>query len=287
MTRPAILADLSAWSKLVFAGPDRRKFLNGLVTADVLKLPERRGTLACLLTPKGRLRADFELYDRGEDLLTLAVPKAGANLREDLGKKLMLSETTLAEADARLFYAGGRAPFGADGLRPWEARSLDWRGTRIDVLSRPRLQPDGFWVLVPAAKGDEAWAALIGEGFSPVESLEALRIESGVPVFGVDIDETTIPQEAGLDEALSFDKGCYLGQETISRVHHMGHVNRVLVRLSVEGAPEAGAEVVSGGRMTSRAGSFALATVRLADSKPGTTLVIRSGGKDHAATVLS
>ncbi len=277
---PAILADLSAWSKLVFAGPDRKRFLNGLVTADVLKLPARRGTLSCLLTPKGRLRADFELFDRGEDLLALAVPAAGANIREDLGKKLMLSETTMAEPDARLFFAAGRAPFGLEP-GPWEVRSKD----SIDVLSSPRW--GGCWVLVPAAKGEEAWKALLGEGFSPVESLEALRVERGVPLYGVDVDETTIPQEARLDEALSFDKGCYLGQETISRVRHMGHVNRKLVRLRVAGGPEAGSEVFSSealvGKMTSRSGTAALATVRLAESEPGTKLRV---GASASAEVL-
>ena len=253
-----LIADHSAWTKLVLSGFDRKKFLNGLVTCDVFKLKAGEGGLCCLLTPKGRLRADFELYDRGEDLLMLATPLAGANLKEDLSKKLILSESTLADISLEyaLFHLSGpdEAVSGAEGFP--ETRYAD----------------DGRWLLVAAGAAE----ALKKASMTP-EAWEALRVRRGVPLYGVDMGEETIPQEAKLDAAMTFDKGCYMGQETISRVHHMGHINKVLVRLKVSGPLADQAALQSQGQevgaITSYEDGFALGTGRLKESEVGTQLI--------------
>lgn len=254
---PPLLADHSAWTKLVLAGPDRKKFLNGLVTRDVLKLEAGQGGLSCLLTPKGRLRADFELYDRGEDLLLLATPLAGANLKEDLSKKLILSESTLKDvsSDFSLFHMSG----------PGDAVP------GAEVFPETRYADDGRWLLVPAGAAEALKKAAMS-----AEAWEALRIRRGVPLYGVDMGEETIPQEAKLDAALTFDKGCYMGQETISRVHHMGHINKVLVLLKLAGPVSDQAALrfqdQEVGEITSSCDGFALGTVRLKESASGTKL---------------
>lgn len=101
---------------------------------------------------------------------------------------------------------------------------------------------------------------------------EAERIADAWPRWGVDVDGETIPLEAGLDAALSYTKGCYMGQETISRIHHMGHVNRKLVRLRFEGGAPAAPCEIGGGKLTSSAGELALAMVRAEHAAPGTRL---------------
>jgi folate-binding protein YgfZ len=243
--------DPGPWVQLRFTGPDRRKFLHGLVTADVLAMPPGGSAYSCLLTPKGRLRGDFDLYDRGEELLALASPLAGANIMADLGKPLMLSETRMEDVSARgLWYTD---------------ESL------AGVLPAPRIAPRGGWLLTRPSGNIE----------SPERFMDYLT-ERGVPLFGRDMDEQTLVQEARLDAALSFTKGCYMGQETVSRIHHMGHVNRLLCRLKLsgEGSPPTGALLFAGeeevGCLTSVFGNSAMGWVKAAHAVHGDRLTLRS-----------
>lgn len=203
------------WRRFSFNGPDRKRFLNGQLTADVLAMKPGDRRPALLLTPKGKLRAVLELSDLGEELVALADPGSAAHLAEDLEKKLVLSQTAMKE------------------------------------LPGPVWRDDGGWGFggEPGGPGLEDWLT-----------------ENGVPLYGRDVDENTLPQEAGFDAALCFTKGCYMGQETVSRIHHLGHVNRKLVPLKLEGEPSA--EV----RVTSRSRDRALGWVKAEQSAPGTRL---------------
>jgi len=250
------LSDLSFLSKIFFIGPDRRRFLNGLLTNDVAGLKPLAGLPACLLTPKGKLRADLLLYDLGSELLALARPSAAANLARDLSRIILLSQTTMEDSSRGfcLFYLAGpkallveKSVFGRlEAPRPYEVRAGEWQGSRVWLLSEPRLRPEGCLVLCPVKAGQALWQALT-EGGRPLglkpagsQAFNALRLERGLPLFGVDMDQDTIPLEAGLEEAISFTKGCYLGQETIARVKNLGHINRILAGLRVSGeAPPA------------------------------------------------
>lgn len=242
---------LEGWARLRFAGPDARKFLHGLLTADVLGMPEGGRVHACLLTPKGKLRADLDLYDRGDHLLAVADKRSAVNIKDDVGLRLMLSQTKLRDEGGGLWYAAP-APAGA--------------------LPQGRFAPEGGFLLSePAGKV---------EG---VGAFEDWLVERGVPLYGRDFGEDNIIQEAGLDDAVSFTKGCYMGQETVSRVHHLGHPNRKIVRLSVEGEASPGAELHLGedevGKLTSRAGAAALGMVKTSAAKPGTPLSTPAGGR--------
>lgn len=203
------------WSVLRFAGPDRKQFLHGQLTADVLAMKPGERRPALLLTPKGKLRAVLELIDRGEDLAAVADPRSAAHAREDLGPKLMLSETAMTELAGPV-----------------------WRD-----------ESGWGWGGPPGGPGLEAWLT-----------------EQGIPLYGRDLDEDSLPQETGLDAALSFTKGCYMGQETVSRIHHLGRVHRKLVRLRLEGEPS------SDVRLTSRSGDRALGWVKADKAAPGTRL---------------
>lgn len=314
LNRNVALANFSRWVKLRFTGPDRKKFLNGLLTNNILKLSAGQGCPACLLTPKGLLRADLELYDRGEDLLALASPKAGGNIKEDLAKKVMLSATQMEDllgAYGLFYLAGPKAPelvgqvFGLNAMARWEWGAVSWQGLRVELMAQDRLHPQGFWILYPQESGSILEKFLLEKG-APLglkklgdTAAEIMRVENGVPLYGVDMDEENIPLEAGLDRFISFDKGCYMGQETIARIHFRGHVNRVLVRLKISSVelPRAGAVVLSGGQEIGRltscvsspggAGILALALLRVEHSQEKASLQIRSNGNLLTARVLA
>lgn len=205
----------AGWKRFSFTGPDRKQFLHGQLTADVLAMKPGDKRPALLLTPKGKLRGVLELSDLGEELVAVADPRSAENLAADLKMKLMLSQTVMKEL------------------------------------------PGPLW------RGDDGWGAG-GEPGGP--GLEDWLTESGIPLYGRDVDEDTLPQEAGFDAALSFTKGCYMGQETVSRIHHLGHVNRKLVALKLEGEPSA--EV----RLTSRSKDRALGWVKAERAAAGTRL---------------
>ncbi len=279
------------WSVFRITGPDRKKFLNGLVTSDVLKLAAGLGQSACLLTPKGMLRAHFLLYDDADGLLVLCPTSTSVNFAETMKKMIMLSESKIEEASARLsclLLAGPKTPrvfAAAEALVLW-----------------PRLGAECRVAVVARARRAELVSELERAGVKPVgaEAFEVWRVERGLPLFGVDMNDATIPLEARLDDAISFDKGCYMGQETISRVHNLGHLNKILVQLKVTAAepPAAGSAVLGAdgkelGKVTSSVvspkfgGILALATVRLDASKPGTVLGVDSGRGSHRAEVLA
>lgn len=303
--------DASGWGLLRVLGPDCRKFLHGLLTNDVLGLKPWSGFSCCLLTPKGKLDAEFLLYDAGEGLLALGVRASIARLAQALSKFLVLSQSRLeplGEGYSPFFIIGPKAPealnklFGVQGaLSPYEARAAAWRGAEVLILSDPRLRADAFWLCVQGGGREDLRRSLLDSGVSPVagEALEALRIERGVPLFGQDLGTDTIPLEARLEPAISFTKGCYMGQETISRIKHMGHVNRLLcgMRLSGEALPGRGAGIFAAekevGALTSvsvspRLGAaLALAMVRVEESRPGARLRVEDSGREWRAEVVS
>jgi folate-binding protein YgfZ len=251
--------DASDWGYFSFRGDDAKTFLQGLVTADVAGLKAGDWRPACVLTPKGMLVADFELYDRGADLLAVTRPASADGFFKAFETKIMLARSTFARLRPRAALVLG------DGFEG----GLAWR--RLD---------DPVRLLLDAAP--PAAAAPL----TPAE-FHARRVAAGLPWFGVDIDGATLPLEARQKDAISLTKGCYMGQETVSRQTYRGHVNRKLARLRFAGAaPAAGAAVARGdaevGRITSAAGDWALAMIRADAAEPGARLT--AGG--HAAAVV-
>lgn len=228
-----MLYALDGWKLLRFSGPDRKKYLNGLLTNDVAKLRPGEGFACCLLTPKGMLQALFFLYDEGDSLLAVCPPECAANLEAGLSKLLVLSESRIEKPQEPVWLSDGAAV--EEGFAPSASQ------TRYPC---PRFGQGAYFFLGPAP-ADE-----------PRGDFERLRVERAWPKYGLDVDDKTIPLEAGLEDAVSFTKGCYMGQETISRVHHLGHVNRRLVRL------RAGEAAARGLRATSAAGDYELAMER-------------------------
>jgi len=255
---------------LIVRGPDRRKFLHGLLTADILALKPGAWAPAFLLTARGRVVAELAVYDRGEELLLLTRPWLAEGLARALSKTIMLTESSLEDASARL---GALALVGPRAPGPPLVASRFWGPSRIHF--RLGETPDRHAEVLTAA----------GVRRVGLDALEALRVEAGVAAVGPDTDAETFPLELNAEEAVSFDKGCYLGQETTAKMKNLGHANRRLARVALEKeAPEgtplfAGAEAV--GRVTSLAllperGICGLALLKTAAAAPGTRLTAGS-----------
>ena len=286
----AAVADISDWGKILYRGADRRKALHGLFSADLLRLEPGHGLLSCVLTPKGKLVADFALYDLGDEFLSLQLPQATERIAEALKKPLMLSETMIEDrsrAWAALLIVGPQTPKVLEqqlGVRPlgaYECGRADWQGQPLIVASYPRFALDGAIVITDHKERLET--ALDLETIDE-ETLETLRVEAGVPAVGVDTDDETLPLELPLEPAIDFEKGCYMGQETTARMKNFGHANRALVGLKLEKPAEPGAPVLFEdkqiGRLTSIVqspavkGFLGLATIRKEHRATGTRLEV-------------
>jgi folate-binding protein YgfZ len=242
--------------RLRVTGADRMTFLQGQCTNDVAKLKAGESCYAAFLTAKGKMRGEGNII-RLPDAFLL---ETNVGLAPSLGKFIITEEVVIEDVSASwgewLIAGDVKASLPVDAIT--FAHSLG-----IGVISRQTL------------------ASTLS-----VESLEILRIESAVPKWGVDMDENTIPNEVGLEKrAISYDKGCYIGQETIARIKTYGHVNRQLVQLSVNGDRlPIGGRILAGekevGNVTSAAHSVrlgkpvALGYVRREFAKTGTKLKI-------------
>jgi tRNA-modifying protein YgfZ len=246
--------DVSQWGFFRFLGPDAKTFLQGLVTADVTKLAPGACLPSCVLTPKGLLAADFELYEESPiSLLAVTRPEAAIGFLTAFEKKIMLSESKLKALRSEQAWIVIGEGF-SEGL-PWN---------RLNEPARLLLGVD------PPAGVD-----LLSDA-----DFQALRIASGFPWFGADMTAESLPLEARQERAISMDKGCYMGQETVSRIVFRGHVNKILmgVRFPQGAAPK------PGGALTSVAGDVGLATVRYEDAVPGKEVML--GGEKGSLFVF-
>ena len=240
--------DVSQWGFFRVHGPDAKTFLQGLVSADLNKLKPGLCLPACILTPKGLLVADCELYEESPaSILAVTRPNAAIGFLAALDKKIMLSDSKLkALRSQQAWLVIGE---GFDEGLPW---------TRLDEPARLLLGGD------PPANADI---------LSDLE-FEAERVKAGFPWFGADMNDESLPLEARQDAAISMDKGCYMGQETVSRIVFRGHVNKILMGLRFAGAaPAAGSTILREGKeigqLTSSAGAVGLGMIRYDDAIAG------------------
>ena len=239
--------DVSEWGFFSFRGPDARSFLQGAVTADVRTLSAGLMLPACVLAPDGAMVADCELYEEtATSVLVVTRPAAAVGLLRTFEKTIPLSQSALRVQSGRAWLVIG------EGYE----RGLPW--TR---LSRPAR------LLLGADPPEEA--ELLSE-----PEFEVVRVASGFPLFGADMDAGTLPLEARQEAAISLDKGRYTGEEAVSRLVRLGRVTTILIGLRFsEGFAPVGSVVLRDGReigkVTSSAGGLALAMLAAADAVPG------------------
>jgi tRNA-modifying protein YgfZ len=304
--RHAALIDRSDRGRIVVSGADRGTYLQGLLTNDVAALERGQGCYSAYLTPQGRMIADMHVYELGDVMLLRLIRDVKDVVLAKLDQFVFAEDVQLGDVTAsfaQFAIVGPRAAQVAASLlggitdaalteMPEHGNArVDWRGTAAIVTRITDAGEPGYDVYVEAAQNEAFKNAVAGAGVPLLEDAvaEAIRIEAGVPAFHHDMDEETIPLEAGIEErAISFTKGCYVGQEVIVRVLHRGHgrVARKLVGLSIDGdrVPAVGTTVRAGerevGRITSATRSpalnqpIALGYAQREFVAPGTDLVV-------------
>jgi folate-binding protein YgfZ len=317
----AALFDLSDRGKVELTGPEAAVFLNNLLTNDIKGLPYSRGCESFLCNAQARVLAyalvyrlkifDDHAFVSSHDSFWLDVdPGLNDKVVRHLDRHLISEQVEIADrtaAFAQLHLAGPQAPAlleqdGIKGLHHLELMQNGWGDDTVQFRRSDRLGVPGFDVVCPAAKVTWYRDHFLGRGAVPAgaETYDVLRVEAGTPVYGKDIDENTLAPEVGrTKQAISYTKGCYLGQEPIVRVRDLGHVNRVLTGLRLDGTePAAHAaklwrEGKEAGHVTSSVFSpglgtaIALAYVRRGSSDAGTALEVEAGAGRRAAAVAS
>lgn len=262
---------------LIVSGPEAAEYLQGQLTNDTEAIEPGRWIYAALLDRKGHMQADMRVLRPGE----------GPELWLDLEPE------GLAAASRHLqMYKIGREVEVVDASDEYALLSLI--GPRATELARAAegasLRTDaGVDLIVPAAERDRVHDALLTAGAVPVspEAAEILRIEAGRPRFGAEMGTETMPAEAGIvEQAVSFTKGCYIGQETVARLHYKGKPNRHLRGLRLSAPAPAGGTLRLGekevGTLGSAAVSPALGPIGLAilrrEAEPGATVAVGEDG---------
>jgi folate-binding protein YgfZ len=305
----ALFFDRSDRMRLRISGPKAAELVTGMVTNDVSSLVAGEGQYAAALTPKGKIVADVRIFALEDALLIDTSAAAAAGWKEMVRKYINpraapYHDVTSELSDIGVFGRSSRSivsrTTGIDdrelaALAPYSHITAPLDDTTITVARVPEIDLDGFEILIPSESVGTLKNKLHAIGVVPGSSdtWEIARVESGRPQWGTDMDESTLPQEANFDElgAISYTKGCYIGQETVARVHFRGHVNRFLrkLRFVTRPPPPTGAELVDeSGKvigdirsvaLSPRFGGVALGMVRR-EILPGTTLQARwSGGE--------
>ena len=286
LTEACGLVDRAGRGRLALTGPDAKTFLQGQVTQDIEGLEPGRGAYAAFLTHKGKMRGDLRVLDLGDELLLSCERVSLQELfnmirRYKLGSDVELHKRTLEMGELSLIGPDARRVAGADALGAEEHDNV-----RAEIGGHPVVlvaTDAGVDVFCAAERIEGVRGALVAAG--AVEAGEAaaevVRVERGRPRYGIDLDDSVIPQEAGLNErAVSFTKGCYVGQETVARLHYRGKPNRHLRGLRLSAPVEPGTPLLLGekevGRVRSSVvspanGPIALALVRR-EAAPGDTL---------------
>jgi len=310
LRQAAGILDLSSRSRLCLTGADRVRFLHGQVTNDVKALATGEGCYAALVTAKGKMQSDLNIFCLAEELLLDFEPGYGAAVTERLEKYVVADDVQVVDVSKPYGLLSVQGPKAADVIRSVEllqelpAKAMSFCTVKapagdIYVMDHPRLGSAGFDVFAPAAAlrplAEKLFASAKLHGGVPAgwQAFEMARIEAGIPRFGVDMDESNIPLECGIEtRAVSYTKGCYIGQEVLNRIHTLGHVNQELRRLRLEGSgslPAKGDKLFMDGKavgyITSAVFSdalqarLALGYVRRECNRPGTKLKLSSAGE--------
>jgi folate-binding protein YgfZ len=303
------LVDLGHRARLVVSGPDRVSWLQGMLTNDINGLAVGQGCLAVAVTNKGKLVADLRVFQRGEVVWLELAPERAAPLLEHLNRHLIMEECAIEDRSDESALIGVHGPRAAQILRTLAPDlpdlsehaqvELELGVARAVAIGSRELGLAGFDLWLSPNRAPALWEALRGMGAAPigVDACEVLRIEAGRPHFGAELDEDTLPLEAGLENTINYQKGCYVGQEVLARVTYRGHVNRKLAGLWLSGeAPAAPSEALShegkpAGEVRSSVRSphfgrpIALAYVRRELAVEGTKLTL-ADGREASVTAL-
>lgn len=316
LTQAAALLDLSFRGRVVLLGADRAPLLHGQCTNDILGLPPGRGCYALFASPKGRIEADAHIYHLGEELLLDLEPGMSGPVTARLERFILAQDVQPVDAAPHYGLFSVQGPQSGEAVAaalpevelPAEdhaVRTVEaFAGGPLYLIRHDRAGLPGLDLFAPVASLGALWdglaSAVRAVGGRPAgwTALETARIEAGVPRFGADFDAANLSAEAGLDaRAVSFNKGCYSGQEVINRLHTFGQVAKALRGLRLPAGrplPARGDRLFHAGReaghITSavdspRFGPVALGYVRREGNAPGTRLALAADGPPEVEVV--
>lgn len=308
------LIDLSYYGVVRVSGTEAAQFLNGLVSNDVKALQDGQGMRAAFLTGHGKVRALCRILKRQDDYLIFNDPQthekifkyifpfsyAGDFHVEDVSSQFRTLSIQGPQATA-VFKEISFEPLPALAENHWTQTLIG--GHAALVVRATHTGETGFDVLVPEAGLIDVWDFILLKGafhrLTPIglEALNSLRIEAGIPIYGIDVDETNMMLELGMEDAVSFSKGCYTGQEAVAMATYRGHISKRLSGLFIEGdqVPAVGAKVVTDGkeiglvtsaiRSLSLGSIIALAYVKYGYFDSGNRLQVNDAGSILSARV--
>lgn len=278
-----------------FAGEDRHDFLHRMLTASIRPRVAGAGTHTLLLDGKGHVLADLDLLETDDCLLGCTGRAVAGQVVEVLSRYVLRAQVSMEPCPDTIGLAlvgpGTRETLDALGVSPPEglpsSMSGEIAGAPARVLRTPTL-PAGLEVVVARDAAIGVAEAILDAGAVPVgaDALEMLRIEAGIPAHGAELTGTELPQEARLEAWVDFDKGCYLGQETVARLQYRGHVNRLLCGFQTAEPLQPATDLLDGdrtvGTITSagrsdRCGPIALGYLRRDLAEEGTVVATGSG----------
>ena len=301
------LLDLSERGRIRVSGSEAVMFLNGLITNDMKTLVPHRWMPAAFPTVQGRLIGAVRVIRAAEPLFLIDTDAAShESVLKTISRFTMAGDFYVTDVTAQtsMFTVQGKDAAaisekvlraGLYDLPRYYVVDIVWQNSIVTILRATHTSEDGFDIVVNADKAAELRQALEQAGAQPVseETREILRVEAGIARYGRDMDEMNVVTETNLDDAVSFTKGCYTGQEIIVRIKHRGHVAKKLtgLRFETERQMESGAILKADdkeiGRVTStvvspKLGSIGLGYVRYEYLAPGTTVLVAN---DVNATV--
>lgn len=299
----AAVFDLPWYETLEFTGDDRVEYLHNMLSNDVKKLADGEGCRSSILTAQGKIVGIAAVMARDDRIVLLVEGARGDAVAAHLDMYVIADDVEIE--------ASGMAVIGITGpnahavltkleLPVPEERYWHEHSDGITVL-RMELTGEPTWALIAAPNViPPLWARLIDAGAVPVgyDAVNTARIEVGASAYGFEATDERFPLEVGLDDTISTEKGCYLGQETIIRILHRGHVNRALCGLAITGdvVPSVPVNVYSGvqniGTLTSATVSprtgrvIGLAILRVRKIEVGATVVIKTADEQLEATIV-
>ena len=298
LRKNAGVRDVSFFGKTKVTGKDAQDFLHRMISNDVKSLQPGKGVWALFLDIKGHVQGDMKIY-RFEDFLMMILQRHALDRvvkgldRYVISEQLRMIDVSEEFGLFQILGPNAAAVLQSKGVQSLPAEELSFQSASINGIQAQVIRMGtGYSILVPA---DSATELLNFLDLQPVgqRAFNIFRIETGLPVLGLDFDDSNLPQESRLDKAISFTKGCYLGQEVIARLDAQGHVNKVLIGLESNAELKPEQKLYLGekeiGKITSSAYSplkglnVALGYVRREHAKDGQTL---QSGPDNTTVVV-
>lgn len=298
----AALAEKDWFGIVKLTGSDRSSWLQGMVTNEVQKLDAGAGCYAAHLTPQGKIVAHMHVLADVDALWLTLERQAIPRLLAAFDKLLIMEDVQMADVSEELAILSVIGPKAESLIESWLGVPLNLKARyahREFEEVRVVVSDLGFDVWIPRSKAKTALRSLTQRGAVTIDhgAWDVLRTEAGIPVYGVDIDETTTMPEIG-ETGISYEKGCYIGQEVVAKVKYLGHVNRRFVGLTLSGSdvPAPKSPIHKGGREAGYVTTahfspglnrpVALGFVNRSAYALGTELQIVSNGIELVATIV-